>query len=127
MANKTPPARTNNLHTPAGVTPPASEATALAAGDTIIVQNNGNTIIRVAVTLAGTATVQALNPANNQAVTLSTPETLIGPLDPAVFGSTVSITTATATGSVGLYALPARKPNPLCNPFETDGTKQDSP
>lgn len=128
MANKTPPARNQPLHAPAGVVLPASEATALAAGDTIIFQNNGNTILRVAVTLAGTATIKGLiTPANDQAVTLSTPGVLIGPLDPGVFGSTVTITTATATGSVALYNMPPRYRNALCNAFETDVTKPDSP
>lgn len=106
---------------------PASEATALAAGDTITYQNNGNTVLRIAVTLAGTGTVQGLNAANNQAITISTPEMLLGPYDPAIYGSTVTITTATATGSVALYNMPPRFSNALCNPFETDVTKPDSP
>ena len=107
---------------------PASEATSLAAGDTIIYQNNGNTILRIAVTLAGTGTIKGLiTPANDQAITISTPEMFIGPLDPAVFGSTVTITTATATGSLALYNTAARVPNALANPFETDATKPDSP
>ena len=127
MANKTPPARNQPLHGKTGVVLPASEATALAAGDTIVYQNNGNTILRIAVTLAGTGTVQGLNAANNQAITISTPEVLLGPYDPAVYGSTVTITTATATGSIALYNQAPRIPNGLANPFETDPTKPDSP
>lgn len=127
MANKTPPARTTQLSALAGTVLPASEATAIAAGDTIIFQNNGNTILRIAVTLAGTGTITALNAANNQALTLSTPEMLIGPLDPGVFGSTVTITTATATGSCALYVLPTRYANGYCNPFETNAANPDSP
>jgi hypothetical protein len=127
MANKTPPARNQPTHTVAGVVLPASEATALAAGDTIIFQNNGNTVLRIAVTLAGTGTILGLVSANNQAITISTPEMLIGPLDPAVFGSTVTITTATATGSVALYNMPTRYRNALLNPFETNVVNPDSP
>lgn len=110
-----------------GVVQPASEATALAAGDSIVYQNNGNTVVRVVVTVAGTGTVQALNAANNQPITLSVPGVLLGPYDPAIFGSAVTITTATATGSVALYNQSARYRNALCNPFETDVTKPDSP
>lgn len=106
---------------------PASEATALAAGDTIVFQNNGNTLLRIAVTLAGTGTVQGLKAADNQAITISTPETFLGPYDPAIYGSTVTITTATATGSIALYTQAPRIPNGLANPFETDPTKPDSP
>jgi hypothetical protein len=106
---------------------PASEATAVVAGDTIVYQNNGNDVLRFAVTLAGTATVVALNAANNQALTISTPEMLLGPYDPAIFGQTVTITTATCTGSVALYKMPARTSNGLANPFETVVTAADSP
>lgn len=127
MTNITPPARANALHTPAGVTPAASEATALAAGNSIVFQNNGNTIVRIQAGVAGTGTVTALNSANNQAITISTPETLVGPLDPAVFGSTVTITTATATGTVGLYEVPPRYANGLRNPFETNAAAVDAP
>ena len=128
MANKTPPPRTTQTHTKTGTVLPASEATALAAGDTIIFQNNGNTVLRIAVTLAGTGTIKGLiTPGNDQAITIATPEMLIGPLDPAVFGTTVTITTATATGTLALYNMPPRIANALCNPFETDPTKPDSP
>lgn len=127
MANKTPPARTNNLHGASGVVLPASEATTIAAGDTIVFQNNGDTLLRFVVTLAGTGTIQALNAANNVALTISTPEMNIGPLDPAVFGSTVTITTATATGSVALYKMAPRNRNGLANPFETNGAAVDAP
>ena len=78
-------------------------------------------------TLAGTGTIQGLNAADNQALTLSTPEMLVGPLDPGVYGSTVSITTATATGSVALYNMPTRYANALLNPFETNAAAPDSP
>jgi hypothetical protein len=127
MANKTPPARNQLTHSKTGVVLPASEATAIAAGDTIIFQNNGNTILRLAVTLAGTGTILGLVSANNQALTLSTPEMLIGPLDPGVYGSTVTITTATATGSCALYNMPPRFSNGYCNPFETNVVNPDSP
>lgn len=127
MANKTPPARTQPLHAQPGVVLPSSEATAIAAGDTIVYQNNGDTILRFVVTLAGTGTIVALNSANNVALTISTPEMNIGPLDPAVFGSTVTITTATATGSVALYKMVPRNRNGLANPFETNGAAPDAP
>lgn len=126
MTNITPPARTNALHTAAGITPAAAEATALAAGNTIVFQNNGNTICRIQAGVAGTGTVVALNAANNQAVTIATPETLVGPLDPAVFGQTVTITTATATGTVALYQVPPRYANGLRNPFETNAAAVDA-
>lgn len=127
MGNKTPPPRTQPLHATSGVVLPASEATAIAAGDTIIFQNDGGTTLRFVVTLAGTGTVQALNAANNVALTISTPEMTLGPYDPAIFGSTVTITTATATGSVALYKMVKRIPNGLCNPFETNASAPDSP
>jgi hypothetical protein len=128
MGNKTPPARSTLTHTKAGTVLPASEATAIAAADTIIFQNNGNTILRFVLTLAGTATVKGtITPANDLAVTLTAPEMLLGPFDPGIFGTTVTITTATATGSVALYNMPPRYGNALCNPFQTDSTKPDSP
>ena len=128
MANKTPPPRTNNLHSKAGVTLAASEATAIAAGDTIIHQNNGNTVVRVVATTGGTGTVKGLiTPANDQAVTLAVGDNLLGPFDPAIFGSTVTITTATAVGSVALYQMAPRIPNGLSNPFETNAAAPDSP
>jgi len=114
------------LHGPAGKNLVA-ESTTLAAGDTIIVQNNGDTVIHVFGTLGGTGTVHALNAANNLAITINTGPNLFGPYDPSVFGSSFTITTATATGSVALYHIPARKPNPLCNPFETNSAAPDSP
>ena len=128
MPNKTPPARSTQTHTKTGTVLPTSEATSIVAGDTIVYQNNGNTVLRFAVTLAGTATVKGLiTPANDQALTISTPEMLLGPYDPAVYGTTVTITTATCTGSVALYNMPPRIANALANPFETDVTKPDSP
>lgn len=126
MAIKTPPARSNMLHTPAGVTPPASETTTVAAGDTIQCQNNGNTIVRVVCTTAGTGTVVALNSANNQAVTLASGENLLGPYDPAVFGNTLTINTTTAIGSVALYLMPTRYANGWRNPFEASAIAADS-
>lgn len=126
MANKTPPVRTNSLHNPNGGLLSASEATAVAAGDTIVVQNNGNQIIRFVVTTAGTGTVVALNSANNIALTFSVGENLLGPYDPSLFGSTLTITTAAAVGSVGLYAVGSRYPNALRNPFETNPTAVDA-
>ena len=126
MTNVTPPPRTSVLHSPSGVTPPASEANAFAAGNSIVYQNNGNFVLRIVCTTAGTGTVVALNAANNQALTLPIGETLVGPLDPGVFGSVVTITTATAIGSTALYALPGRFLNGLRNPFETVATAADS-
>lgn len=126
MANKTPPAASTGLHSAAGKTL-AAEATALAAGDTIVVQNNGDTAIHIFGTLAGTGTVHALNAANNVAITIGTGPNLFGPYDPAVFGSSFTITTATATGSVALYHIPARARNALSNPFETNPAALDAP
>lgn len=125
MANKTPPAASAGLHTAAGRAL-AAEATAVAAGDTIIYQNNGDTVVHVNVTTPGTGVVTAINPANNQAVTLTAGNNLLGPYDPAIFGSTVTITTATAIGSVGLYHMPTRFANALHNPFETNPNALDA-
>ena len=128
MANKTPPAAANPLHSLTGVLLPAAEATALAAGDTIIYQNNGNTVLRVVATTPGTGTIKGLiTPGNDQAVTFASGTTLIGPLDPAIYGSTVTITTATAIGSVGCYLMVKRIANGLFNPFETNAAAPDSP
>lgn len=126
MTNVNPPARTNVLHSQAGVTPPTTEPTAFAAGNSIVYQNNGNFVLRIVCTTAGTGTIVALNSANNQALTLPVGETLVGPLDQAIFGQTVTINTVTAIGSTGLYALPGRFLNGLRNPFETVATAVDS-
>jgi len=113
------------LHTPAGRNL-GVEATALAAGDTIIMQNNGDTAAHVNITTPGTGTVVALNAANNQALTLSAGNNLLGPYDPAIFGSTVTITTATAIGTVALYHVPTRFANGLHNPFEANPNALDA-
>lgn len=126
MANKTPPARTTTLHNPAGSLLASSEATALAAGDTVLIQNNGNTVAHFKITTAGTGTVVAINSANNQAITLALGDVLAGPWDPAVFGSTVTITTAAAIGSVGLYTTTQRFRNAAANPFELNATAPDA-
>jgi CubicO group peptidase (beta-lactamase class C family) len=124
VANKTPPAASTPLHTQTGKTL-AAEATSLAAGDSIIFQNNGDTTVHIFGTLAGTGTVTALIPANNLAITIATGSNLFGPFDQAIFGKTVTITTATATGSVALYHIPTRLPNGLRNPFETNAAAAD--
>lgn len=127
MGNKTPPTRSNTLHTPNNVALLAtSEATAVAAGDTILYPNRGNDILRVVVTTAGTGTINALIPANNQAITLAIGDNLIGPLDPAIFGENVTITTATAIGSCALYVVANRFANGLHNPFETNPLNPDA-
>lgn len=90
----------------------------LAAGDSISYQNNGDCILKLKITTAGTGTIVALNSANNQALTLAIGTLLLPPLDPAIFGSTVSITTATAVGTGALYRVAQRLPNALHNPFE---------
>lgn len=126
MAVKTPPARSTNLHSQAGTLLAASEATALAAGDSVVFQNTGNVILRIVVTTAGTGTIVALNAANNQALTLALGDNLIGPLDQAIFGNTVTVNTATAVGSVATYQVGARFPNGQRNPFETNPTAPDA-
>jgi hypothetical protein len=125
MPNKTPPAAAAALHTPAGRAL-GVEATTLAAGDTIIMQNNGDTAAHVNITTPGTATAVALNSANNQAITLATGNNLLGPYDPGIFGSTVTITTATAVGTVALYHIPPRFSNGLRNPFEANPNAIDA-
>lgn len=126
MTNVNPSPRTNALHTAAGVTPPSSEPTAFTAGQGIVYQNNGNAILRIVCTTAGTGTIVALSSGNNQSLTLPVGETLIGPLDPSIFGSTVTITTATAVGSSGLYTITNRFLNGLRNPFENSPTAADA-
>lgn len=126
MALKIPPPRPTPLHTASGNLLATAEATALAAGDTIQYQNTGNVILRIVVTTAGTGTINALNAANNQAVTLSIGDVLIGPLDPAIFGYNVSITTATAVGTVATYLMPTRFANGARNPFETSVIAPDA-
>lgn len=125
MATKTPPPRSTTLHSAAGTLLAASEATSLAAGDTIQYQNTGNVLLRVVVTTAGTGTVQGLNAANNIPLTLAVGNNLLGPYDPTLYGSTVNITTATAIGSVATYIIGTRFLNGQRNPFETDATKPD--
>lgn len=126
MTNVSPSSRSNVLHSTAGVTPPTTEPTAFAAGNSIVYQNNGNTVLRIVCTTAGTGTVVALVSANNQAVTLPIGETLLGPYDQGVYGQSVTITTATAIGTVGTYILPGRFANGLRNPFETSTTAIDA-
>jgi len=125
MANKTPPAASTPLHTQAGKNL-GSETTTIAAGDTVIFQNNGDTAVHINATTPGTGTVTALVPANNQAITIASGNNLFGPFDQGIFGNTVTITTATAVGSVALYHIPTRLPNGLRNPFETNANAADS-
>lgn len=127
MANKTPPARTSTLHTPNTIALlAAAEATAIAAGDTITFQNSGNVILRFVVTTPGTGTIVALNPANNVALTLAAGDNLIGPLDPVVFGTTVTITTASAVGSCAVYVTASRFVNAVHNPFAVSAIAVDA-
>lgn len=125
MANKTPPAASAPLHSAAGRNL-GVEATSVAAGDTIIVQNNGDTAIHVNATTPGTGTVVALVSANNQAITIASGNNLFGPYDPAIFGSTITITTASAIGSVALYHSAPRVANGLHNPFEANANAIDA-
>ena len=126
MATKIPPSRTNTLHSSVGTLLVAAEATAVAAGDTIQYQNTGNVIARVMVTTAGTGTVLGLNAANNIPITLAVGENLLGPYDQALYGSTVTITTSAAIGSVGTYLVAARFANGQRNPFEANPLAPDA-
>src|SRR5262245_43723331 len=125
MPNITPPPASSALHSTAGRTL-GVEATALAAGNTIVFQNNGDTALHINGTTAGTGTVVALIPANNVSITIALGNNVYGPFDPAVFGSTVTVTTATAVGSAALYHMPTRTPNGLRNPFETNANAVDA-
>lgn len=127
MTTRTPPPTTSTLHSATGVLLPTSEATALAAGDTVVFQNTGNNVLRFAITTAGTGSIQGINGHANQPITLSAGSVQVGPLDQSLYGYMVTITTATAVGSVGLYALSPRPLNGLRNPFESNATAPDAP
>lgn len=126
MTTRAPSPTTSPVHSAAGTALPTTESTTLSAGDTVVFQNNGNTLVRIAATTAGTGTVEALNSANNEAITIASGSNLFGPYDPGVFGETVTITTATAVGTVGLYIMGTRYPNGLRNPFETTADARDA-
>jgi hypothetical protein len=126
MTTITPPARNTTLHTAAGSLLVTTEATTLTAGETIVFQNTGNVVLHLHITTAGTGTVDALVGANNQAVTLSVGDMLLGPYDPAIFGETITMTTATAVGTVATYLISGRFLNGLRNPFETNTAAADS-
>jgi hypothetical protein len=89
MTATVPAAGVRTLATPAGVSIAAAEVdVTLAAGDSITFQNNGDCVLKLQVTTSGTGTINALSAPNNQALTLTSGQTLlIGPLDPAVFGA----------------------------------------
>lgn len=122
-----PAAGTRTLSAPAGTVIDGAETDfTLAAGDSISYQNNGDCVLKLKITTAGTGTIVALNAANNQALTLAIGTLLLPPLDPSIFGSTVSITTATAVGTGALYRVAPRFPNALHNGFETVITAVDA-
>jgi hypothetical protein len=125
MTNITPPAASAALHSAAGRAL-GVEATSLAATNTIVFQNNGDTALHINATTAGTGTVLGLLAANNQAITIASGNNVYGPFDQAIFGQTVSVTTATAVGSVALYHIPPRVANGLHNPFETNANAADA-
>ena len=125
MTNITPPAASAALHSAAGRTL-GTEATALAAGNSIVFQNTGDIAVHINATTAGTGIVQGLVSANNQSITIGSGNNLFGPYDQSLYGSTVTITTATAVGSVALYHMPSRLPNGLHNPFETNANAADA-
>lgn len=125
MPNKTPPAASAPLHSTTGKNL-GTEATTIAAGDTIIFQNNGDTAVHINATTPGTGTVLGLNAANNIAITIASGNNLFGPYDQSLYGQTVTITTATAVGSVALYHVPQRLANGLHNPFETNPNALDA-
>jgi hypothetical protein len=126
MANKTPSAASTPLHSTTGKLL-GTESTTLAAGDTILVQNSGDTVVHINATTAGTGTVKGLiTPGNDQAITIGLGNNLFGPYDQAIFGQTLTITTATAVGSVGLYHSVPRLTNGLHNPFETSSSAPDA-
>lgn len=102
-----------------------SEATAFAAGDSLTVQNTGDVMVHIHVTTAGTGIVVALDSSNNVGLTLAVGDLILPPLDPAVFGTSVTITTATAIGSAAAFLVPEKFVNPDHNPFETDVTALD--
>jgi hypothetical protein len=125
MTNVTPAAASAALHSAAGRTL-GVETASVAAGNSVVFQNNGDTIVHFNATTAGTGTVVALNSANNQSITIGSGNNLFGPYDQAVFGATVTINTSTAVGSVALYHSVQRYANGLHNPFETNANAADA-
>lgn len=130
------PAAAATLHMSSGRSL-GTEATTFTAGQSLTFPNSGNTVLHVNATLAGTAVVQGLIPANNVNVTLALGNNLLGPYPQALYGQTVTVTTATATGSAAAYAMPTQIPagyaannqvyaaNGLHNPFETNPLATD--
>lgn len=124
MTNIKPPAASTPAHTQAGVNL-TTETTTFTAGQTLQFQNNGNTVVHIQATIAGTGTVNALVSANNQSITIASGANLYGPFPQATFGTSPTITTATATGSVACYQQVPMGVNGTHNPFEATATATD--
>lgn len=99
---------------------------AFVAGDTLTSLNNGDVIIVLHVTTAGTATLEGAAPAENIALTLPVGTTLLGPFDQAAYGMQVNVTVGTAAGSAILKFVTPRFPNGRRNPFQFSQYKPDS-
>lgn len=104
----------------------ASSGTSFAAGDSFTFANNGHTLLVLHVTTSGTGTIEALDSGDDVDMTLTaTADYVIGPLDPSVFGSSVTVTTATAVGDYATFDRTASFHNALHNPFESTDTAPD--
>jgi streptogramin lyase len=105
----------------------------LSAGDSFTLANNGSTVLALYITTSGTGTIDAIASANDVAMTFTATATyVIGPLDPTVFGTSVTISTTTAAGKYETFAVnecvAGGQPPPfgaLHNPFEATATNPD--
>jgi len=105
-----------------------AETTTFTTGNgTLTFQNTGSILLHFHLTTQGTSLVfGALSSSNNVTYTTTgTGEVIIGPFDPYVFGTAITITNTGVAGSVAAYVIPSKYPNGEHNPFETSASALD--
>lgn len=127
MANQAIPASSTVLCTTAGLVFGAETTTFTTGNGTLTFQNTGNLLLHFHITTQGTSLLfTALSSGNNVTYTTTgTGDVIIGPFDPNLFGTAITITNTGVAGSVAAYVTPAKFPNGDHNPFETTATALD--